>query len=66
MPRPKSARKAADAGSAFIRFSADEYDLIKRAMTAQSKGVIGGNTISLASFSREIVVKEAKRILGEK
>ncbi len=66
MGRPRSARKAPDAGSAFIRFTAEEYDLIQRAMAAQSKGVIGAGTITVPAFTREVVVREAKRILGEK
>jgi hypothetical protein len=66
MARPKSARKAADAGSVFVRFSAAEYDVIRRAMDAQSKGVVGAGTITVAAFTREIVVREARRLLGER
>jgi hypothetical protein len=62
MARPKSARKAADAGSAFLRFSADEYAVIRAAMDRQTKGVIGGATITTAAFCREIILREARRI----
>ena len=65
MARPKSARKASDACSAFIRFSADEYNLIQRAMAVQSKGVIGASAITVAAFAREVALREAQRILGK-
>ncbi len=66
MARPRSARKAADAGSVFIRFTADEYTKITGAMAAQAKGVIGGGTITVAAFTRAIVVREAEKILAGK
>lgn len=64
--RPKSARKAEDAGSVFVRFTGDEYATIRRALEAQSAGIIGAASITVAAFTREVVLKEARRILGEK
>ncbi len=66
MARPKSARRASDAGSAFRRFSADEYAVIRAAMDRQTKGVIGGATITTAAFWREIILREARRIADGK
>ena len=66
MARSKSARKAADAGSAFLRFSADEYAVIRSAMDRQTRGVIGGATITTAAFCREIILREARRIADGK
>lgn len=62
MARPKSARRAPDAGSAFLRFTADEYATIRAAMDRQTKGVIGGQTITVAAFCREIILREAKKL----
>jgi hypothetical protein len=62
MARPKSPRKAPDAGSAFLRFSADEYATIRAAMDRQTRGVIGGQTITVAAFCREIIMREAKKL----
>jgi hypothetical protein len=62
MARPKSARKAEDAGSAFLRFSAEEFATIKTAMDRQTRGVIGGGTITVAAFCREIILREARKI----
>lgn len=64
--RPKSARKAADSGSVFVRFTGDEYTTIRKALEAQSAGVIGAATITVAAFTREVVLKEARAILGQK
>ena len=64
--KTQSAGKAPDAGSAFLRFSADEYAVIRAAMDRQTKGMIGGATITTAPFCREIILREARRIADRK
>ncbi len=59
MARPKSARKAEDAGSAFLRFSSDEFDIITRAKDMQARGVVGARSITTATYTREVVLRES-------
>jgi len=66
MARPKSPRKAENAGSVFIRWSAEEYAVIRRCMDAQAAGVVGADTITVAAFCRGIVMAECKKRLGLK
>jgi hypothetical protein len=64
--RPRSARKADDAGSVFVRFDATEYVTITAALARQAAGVIGGASITVAAFAREVMLREARAILGQK
>jgi hypothetical protein len=64
--RPRSPRKADDAGSVFVRFDATEYATINAALAKQAAGVIGGDSITVAAFAREVMLREARAILGQK
>jgi hypothetical protein len=63
MARPKSDRKAADSGSAFLRFSSPEFSVITRAKDLQARGVIGARSITTATYTREVVLRESLLLL---
>ena len=39
---------------------------VRKALGADAEGTIVGGTMAVAAFTREVVLKEARRILGEK
>lgn len=63
MARPKGARTV-DSG-VFVRMTADERDLLARAVAHQLQGVTGA-TPSVPKFMLAASIAAAKKILGEK
>jgi len=51
--------------SALVRFSAEEYSLIERAIAHQTAGVVGGKAVTVAAFARHASLGVAQRIVHD-